>query len=179
MSSVPFVGWYFRKFHAWYSKKFPKHQEHCHATGIETNCDSDSEPTDPDIRVQIPFPTTDAEQLNVPTFIKAMRDDIRDPGPYGATFIASVENLAYTDQGMYNLLEKWYNCSDADEREELANDLLEGVRDYSVMTLTNPNVPVPECFDPYHVEELKPLVMPKSDKDEDDCCHGGCCDDDH
>lgn len=126
LSSIPFVGFYIRKFHLWYSGKFPKHKDNCHATGI------DPIPAEPSLPVtvrDIPFRTTKSQLLLMHTYTMEMERLGYDP-----KFIDDVATLASTDQGMYDLLEMWYHADDTD-RVFVFKDLEQGMKDYNSSSL--------------------------------------------
>lgn len=120
MASIPFVGWYFRKFHAWYSDRFPKHRERCHAAGIEL------EETAPDtVPTQIPFRTTNDERSLVQGYVESLKGQCDDE------FLDQVYDIAREDQGMFNLLEKLYHESSRTECDEIVKEMEATIRDYN------------------------------------------------
>ena len=66
----------------------------------------------------IPFKTTHDQIIRMAEFVTAMSSAGLD-----RRFVASCSELARTDQGIYELMELWYEADSEDDREETLADL--------------------------------------------------------
>ncbi|MEY4549577.1 MAG: hypothetical protein RL685_5772 [Pseudomonadota bacterium] len=73
----------------------------------------------------IPFRTTPDQVIELAGIVLAMERRAID-----RSFIASVSELAGTDQGVFDLMALWHDASDPKERDEILADLQESLSDY-------------------------------------------------
>jgi len=73
----------------------------------------------------IPFETTPEQQLKIPKMLLEMERTTLD-----GKIVEAVSELAYTDQGIYDLLEHWYNANSS-YRSEVMVDIQKSIDDYA------------------------------------------------
>ena len=86
----------------------------------------------------IPFATTSEQKLNLAGFVVQMMSTDLDRG-----FLAAAYELAFTDQGAYDLFELWSETDDPAERDEILadiQDLVDDNRDAPKQPLQKPYV---------------------------------------
>ena len=74
----------------------------------------------------IPFKTTPDQVLNLAKIVLAMERAGLD-----RTFIRDADELARTDQGVYDLMALWLGEDDVEERGEIIADIQESLDDYA------------------------------------------------